>query len=75
MLVLKGIFGGSLKITSENKIKITFKAKNSLKRFLGLVFQLRRKQRIRTRFGQPPQPHSEPLGTMLGQRDSPWRGL
>ena len=33
MLVLKGIFGGSLKITSENQI--IFEAKNSLKRFLG----------------------------------------
>ena len=33
MLVLKGNFGGSLKMTSENKI--IFKAKNTLKRFLG----------------------------------------
>ena len=34
MFVLKGILGGSLKITSETK---KFKAnKNSLKRFLGL---------------------------------------
>ena len=35
MLVLKGIFGGSLKITSENKTK--FQGKNSLKRFLGNI--------------------------------------
>ena len=35
MLVLKGIEGGSLKITSE--IKIIFKAKNNLKRFLGVI--------------------------------------
>ena len=33
MLVLKGLFGGSLKITSENKNY--FWGKNSLKRFLG----------------------------------------
>ena len=33
MLVLKGIFGGSFKITSE--IEIIFEAKHSLKRFLG----------------------------------------
>ena len=35
MLVLRGIFRGSLKITSENKNN--FQGKNSLKRFLGYI--------------------------------------
>ena len=38
MFVLKGIFGGSLKITSENKNNL--EAKNSLKRFLGIVSEI-----------------------------------
>ena len=40
MIVLKGIFGGSLKITSQNK-KYLSKAKKRLKRFLGFSESLK----------------------------------
>ena len=45
IFVLKGVFGGSLKITSENKNN--FRGKNSLKRFLGKAWSASRTRSAR----------------------------
>ena len=57
MLVLKGIFGESLKITSENK-KIIFEAKNGPKRFSESLKGVRKKVPENTRKKQKNTPKS-----------------